>query len=206
VLRGGALVAPEVVWPGVLEPGVVVVPGAVALEVVVGGMVVLPGTAVVGAATAAGAVVTVVVAGAAVVEVLEPPASVTSAAASTPSDSAARTASTRTGAFQAGDAARRVRAAAPQRRHHSCSGSSGAPHSGHISRVGSASAVVAPGVGVATLTRPGREDGRSQWVGPARTPARALTRRLSGGRSMLLEGQQGLQVWWERVRAGLTRR
>jgi hypothetical protein len=33
-------------------------------------------------------------------------------------------------------AARRVRAAAPQRRHQSCCGSSGAPHNGHASFAG----------------------------------------------------------------------
>jgi hypothetical protein len=37
------------------------------------------------------------------------------------------------GAFQRGDAATRVRAAAPQRRHHSWSRRSGAPHSGQQS-------------------------------------------------------------------------
>src|SRR5437016_4767688 len=61
------------------------------------------------------------------------PASLTRAAASTPSDSVATTAIAMIGALQFGDVARRVRAAAPQRRHHSCSGRSGAPHSGQES-------------------------------------------------------------------------
>ena len=103
--------------------------------------------------TAAGEVVTVVVVAGAV----EPPASLTRAAASTPSDSATTTASVATGPFQLGDAARRVRAAAPQRRHHSCSGCSGAPQSGQASPAGAggggAAGVPAPGGGeVATLT------------------------------------------------------
>ena len=193
VVRRGVVVAPvwlpapgAVVLPGVVAPGTAVVVVGVVLApevvVVVRGRVVAGGTAVVGGTIAAGAVVTVVVEGA-VVEVLEPPASVTSAAASTPSDSAARAASARTGAFQAGDAARRVRAAAPQRRHHSCSISSGALHSGHISRAGAGATVVAGGMGVATLTRQGREDGRSRWVDPAQAPAkRPVTERLSAGR------------------------
>jgi len=93
------------------------------------------------------------------VERPEPPARVTSAAASTPSESAARTVSVRTAGFQEGDAAKRVRAAAPQCKHHSCSRWSGAPHSGHVSPAGDAAAVVACEGGVATLTRLGRKDG-----------------------------------------------
>ncbi len=50
------------------------------------------------------------------------PASAIREAASTPSDSVATTATAMIGAFQLEDVARRVRAAAPQRRHHSCSG------------------------------------------------------------------------------------
>jgi hypothetical protein len=61
------------------------------------------------------------------------PASLTKAAASTASESAHTTATEMIGAFQFGDAARRVRAAAPQRRHQSWSVCSGAPHSGHES-------------------------------------------------------------------------
>src|SRR5437763_9772829 len=64
------------------------------------------------------------------------PASLTRSAASTPSDSAATVAISATGTLQLGDAASRVRAAAPQRRHQSCSGSSGVPHSGQESPLG----------------------------------------------------------------------
>jgi hypothetical protein len=99
-------VAP-VLAPGVSAPGVVVA-GPVAAGVVVG------------AVAAAGAVATVVVAELRLVPSL--PASLTRAAASTPNDSAVTTATTMIGVFQLGDAERRVRAAAPQRRHHSCSG------------------------------------------------------------------------------------
>jgi hypothetical protein len=51
----------------------------------------------------------------------EPPASLTSAAASTPSESTATTATVVTGSLQFGAEASRVRAAAPQPRHQSCS-------------------------------------------------------------------------------------
>jgi hypothetical protein len=119
------------VWPGVGVAPVAVAPGAAV--VVVG-------------ATAAGAVVTVVVAG----DAGEPesPASLTRAAAITPSDSAATTASAMIGAFQLGDVARRVRAAAPQRRHHSWSEASGAPHSGQASALGAGRACGSAGAGV----------------------------------------------------------
>ena len=50
------------------------------------------------------------------------PASLMPAAAITPSERAAIRASAAVGPFQFGEAARRVRAAAPQRRHHSCVG------------------------------------------------------------------------------------
>jgi hypothetical protein len=109
VRPGVAVLAPGVAAPGavgVLAPGVVVL-GAL-----------VPGVAVVGV-TAAG-LVTVLVAGVVVVSKL--PASFSRAAVSTPSDSAATTAIAIIGAFQLEDVARRVRAAAPQRRHHSCSG------------------------------------------------------------------------------------
>ena len=71
--------------------------------------------AVPGEVTAAGLVTVVVT----LVVEEEPPASLTRATASTPSDSVATTASAMIGAFQFEEAARRVRAAAPQRRHHS---------------------------------------------------------------------------------------
>ena len=99
-------------------------------------------------ATAVGAgaaTVIVLVTGGGVVAVLEPPLSLTSAAASTPSESTAITAIATIGALQFGGAARRVRAAAPQLRHHSCSGSSGAPHSGQAASTGGVG--LAPGVG-----------------------------------------------------------
>jgi hypothetical protein len=125
VVAPGVAVAPEVVVPGTVVPGMVV-PGMVVARVVVPGTVapgvVAPGVVVADVGrVASGAVITVLVM-ASVVEPEESPASLTRAAASTPRDSAVTTASVRTGAFQVGDAARRVRAAAPQRRHHSCSG------------------------------------------------------------------------------------
>jgi hypothetical protein len=128
-------------------PGAVVAPGTVAP----GAGVLGAGAAAVGV-TAVGVLVTVVTAGL-VVECAEPPASVTSAAASTPIESMARTAIARIGAFHAGDAAKRVRAAAPQCRHHSCSGLSGVPHSGHVSPMEGEGAAVPGGGGAATLTR-----------------------------------------------------
>jgi len=117
---------------------------------------------VAGVLVRAAALVTVrVIAG--VVE--EPPERLTSAAASTPSASATTTASAAIRLFQLGDAARRVRAAAPQFRHHSWSGCNGAPHRGQASaagtRAGAAAAGVAPPGGgeVATLMSPTPEDG-----------------------------------------------
>jgi hypothetical protein len=110
--------APGVTAPGVFVPGALAA-GGVALGAVAGGAVAL-GAVVVGVGVTAGAVVTVVVAGVAVAR--EFPVSLTRAPASTPSDSVVRTASAMTGAFHFEDAAKRVRAAAPQRRHHSCSG------------------------------------------------------------------------------------
>jgi hypothetical protein len=52
---------------------------------------------------------------------LEPPARSISAAASTPSETATTATIAAIGILQFGVAARRVRAAAPQRRHHPCS-------------------------------------------------------------------------------------
>ena len=60
-------------------------------------------------------------------------ASLTSEAARTPSDSVATIARAAIGAFRLGGGPRRVRAAAPQRRHHSCSSASNVPHSGQLS-------------------------------------------------------------------------
>ena len=100
------------------------------------------GRLAVGVTVTAG-IVTVVVAGPAFV--VEPPASDTSAAASTPSDSTATVATATIGVVQRGDAASRVRAAPPQLRHQSCSGASGAPHSGQASATLACSA--GPGAG-----------------------------------------------------------
>jgi hypothetical protein len=106
--------------PGVVAPWVVVV----AVVVAVVGIV-----ALLDVATAAGAVTVVVVAGTGE----EPPARSTKAAASTPSASTTTTVTAPIGRFQLGAGARRVRAAAPQLRHHDCSGCSGAPHTGQAS-------------------------------------------------------------------------
>lgn len=105
---------------GVEEPGTVVVwvcVGIVAVLVV--GVVIVGVVAVtVGMMTAPGVVVVMVrvVAGP---SAPEPPASFTRAAASTPRESTTTTTAIVRGAFQLGDAASRVRAAAPQFRHHS---------------------------------------------------------------------------------------
>ena len=130
-----ALPAAGVVAVGALAPGVPVVGVLVAPGVVVGvvvGVLVAPGVLAAGApgtvvavlgvtgVLAPGAGLSTVVA--TVESELEPPLSFTSAAASTPSDSAATLASTAIGTFQLGVAARRVRAAPPQFKHHSCSG------------------------------------------------------------------------------------
>jgi hypothetical protein len=134
-------VTPAGVVLGTLTPplGVVVTPlGVVAAGTVAAGVVAPPGaTAVVVGVTgvlATGAATVVVVVGAALDP--EPPASLTSAAASTPSASTAITAIAAIGPFQLGVAASRVRAAAPQRRHQSWSGFSGAPHNGQASGPG----------------------------------------------------------------------
>src|SRR5664280_1165459 len=127
VVAPGVFVVP----PGVLVVGVLA-PGTAAPGVVAAGVVAAPGAGVVGAAgVLAAGVVMVVVAGAE--EELESPASLTSAAARTASASAAMTATVAIGPFQLGVAARRVRAAAPQLRHQSCSGLSGVLQSGHAS-------------------------------------------------------------------------
>jgi uncharacterized membrane protein YgcG len=66
----------------------------------------------------------------------ESAASFTSDAANTPTDSAISTAAVVVRPFQLGAAASRVRAAAPQFRHHSWSGCSGARHRGQPSPAG----------------------------------------------------------------------
>src|ERR1019366_2322993 len=108
----------------VLVPGVGGAPGVLGQGSGGGGVVA-------GGATVAAAVVMVFVltGGAGPVS----PASLTRAAARTPSESTTTTTAATSGAFQLGDAARRVRAAAPQLRHHSCSGWSGLPHNGQAS-------------------------------------------------------------------------
>jgi len=111
-------------------------------------------------------------------ELVELPASSTRAATSTPSASVARIASTAIGALQLGVAASRVRAAAPQERHQSCSPRRGAPHMGQASLTGADG--LAAG-GVATLTCPAPLAARSRWVPPRRCAA--LCRRLGRGRS-----------------------
>jgi hypothetical protein len=155
ILRRASLALPFVVGSVLAGGAVAAVEGAVAavegaVVAVVGAVVAVEGTVV---AVESAVVVTVVVV--ATAGVPEPVARLTSAAASTPSDSATTTASAAVRPLQLGDAARRVRAAAPQRRHHSWSGCNGAPHSGHGSPDGGDIACV-PAVGgdVATLTSP----------------------------------------------------
>lgn len=109
---------------GVEEPGTVVVwvvcVGIVAVPVVgVVGVVIVGVVAVTVGVTTAPGVAVVMVRVVAGPSALEPPASFTSAAASTPRESTTTTIAIVSGAFQLGDAARRVRAAAPQLRHHS---------------------------------------------------------------------------------------
>ncbi len=136
-----AVLAPAVVVPAVLAPGTpVVVPAAPAAPAAAPGVVVAP---------AAGAVTVRVTA--TVPPVPLEPASDTSAAVSAPSESTITVVSAITGGRHRGVAARRVRAAAPHRRHHSCSFPNGPPHSGQRSSTGSCGGV-AGGGGVATLT------------------------------------------------------
>jgi hypothetical protein len=134
VAPGVVVAGVEVVFAAVpvLVPGVVVglvVPGVVGV-VLVGAVAVVGvvGTVAIGAATA-GVVTVVVVAGTGD----EPPARLTRAAASTPRASTATTTNAPIGRFQLGAGAKRVRAAAPQLKHHDCSGCSGAPHTGQAS-------------------------------------------------------------------------
>jgi ABC-type dipeptide/oligopeptide/nickel transport system permease subunit len=104
----------------------VVAPAAAGGVVEVGIVAGVVGDAVVGGTVCAGAVVPAAVLLVVVIVAVEgvgggpeSPASFTSAAASTPSASATMTQMIAIGVFQFGVAARRVRAAAPQRRHHS---------------------------------------------------------------------------------------
>jgi hypothetical protein len=120
----------------VLVPGAVVVcapvRGATGAAVAGGGAVAVV-VGVTGAGTAAaGAVVTVRVTW--VLVGLELPARSTRAAVRTPSESATTATIAAIGARQFGLAASRVRAAAPQRRHHSCSACNGLAQSGQASR------------------------------------------------------------------------
>jgi hypothetical protein len=98
--------------PGDVEPGTGA-PGAAVLGVVVGVAPVLAGAP----RAAAGAVVTIRVTR--ILVGLELPARSTSAALSTPSESTITATIAAIGARQFGVAASRVRAAPPQRRHHS---------------------------------------------------------------------------------------
>jgi hypothetical protein len=118
---------------------------------------------VVGVVAPAEALGEVRLAGAGVVTVLviaaglapESPASFTSAAASTPTASTTTAARAAAGAPQLGDPAKRVRAAAPQCRHQSCSRCRAEPHTGHDSGAASAERgawLEAGGGGAATLT------------------------------------------------------
>gem|GEM_PF-2337828 len=173
-----------VLRPGVVEVGVAlgvaVVGVAVAPAVPVAEVLVVelpaPGKRLPGAVVVAVEEVLGVIAAGAVVTVLviagtgaEPPARSISAAASTPSASASTAANTPIGPFQLGDAARRVRAAAPQFRHQACSGCNGAPQRGQASPAGGGTdgVVEIPPAGgcelrggceVAVLTSPALED------------------------------------------------
>jgi hypothetical protein len=152
----------DVAGPVAVPAPVVLVPVAPVVGVLVWGVVVL-GTVVdwVGATAPAELVIVWML----VTVLVELPASETSAAAITPSERAMTIAITAIGFFQFGDAARRVRAAAPQRTHHSCSGCSGAPQSGHASPgagvgdAGGDGAAVPGGGGAATLMSPVRVAG-----------------------------------------------
>jgi hypothetical protein len=129
---------PAAVVPAVLTPGTPVVAPA--------GPAAAPGVVV---APAAGAV-TVCVTATVPLGPLEP-ASDTSAAVRAPSESTITVVSAITGGRHRGVAARRVRAAAPHRKHHSCSDPNGPPHSGQRSSTGACGGV-AGGAGVASLT------------------------------------------------------
>jgi hypothetical protein len=96
----------------------------------------------------------------------ESPVSATNAAASTPSAIAATTPIPNSGPFQFGAPASLVRAAAPHRRHHSCSPSSDPPHRGHarstatpLTTLDSSPTVVLPPAVAATLKDSSPTDG-----------------------------------------------
>jgi hypothetical protein len=128
----GALVVPPAGALGVLAPEAVPPAAGTLGAFVLCRAVVAGAPAGVLSAPPAGAVLVVEVVGV----VPDPPASDTSAAVNAPSESTITVASATTGLRQFGVAARRVRAAAPQRRHHSCSLSSGVPHRGQLSPLG----------------------------------------------------------------------
>jgi len=157
----GETAAPPAATPPVAEDPRVVVLGVVG-TVADGLVVVVAGGAAAAGALVAGTVTVFVIAAGAGPE---SPASFTSEAAIAPSESAATIASAATGPFQLGEAARRVRAAAPQFRHHSWLGASGVLHSGHVSAgVGAAvadagAAVVEPDGWASAFTIPARGDG-----------------------------------------------
>lgn len=154
--------APDVAVVEVLVPGNVVVGVLVAGVLVAGVLVVgVPAAGAPGEVSApipAAGVVTVLV----TARVLAPesPASETSAAVIAPRESTMVVLSATIGARQPGIAARRVRAAEPHRRHHSCPAPSGAPHSGQLSATGGGAAglEVSPGGGAVTLTWSRRAD------------------------------------------------
>jgi hypothetical protein len=150
--------APPVVLAGAIVVGVPGMTAPVFAGVVVSGVSVVgvPGATVpvvvgiVPATVGVIATVIVVVTGATgFAVVFEPPLRWTSAAASTPSASAAITAIDAIGALQFVGAASRVRAAAPQFRHHSCAVSNEAPHSGQAASTGGP--VLRAGVGGAAI-------------------------------------------------------
>jgi hypothetical protein len=158
LVPGGAVVVGAVALPAAVVPAcgaaapeaVVPAPGAVvvalgAVVVALGAVVPAPGTVlpgaladpgVVTAGAATAGVVTVLVTATVLVEPSESPASETSAAVNAPRESTITAANAITGARQLGVAASRVRAAAPQRRHHSWSAPKAPPHSGQLSATG----------------------------------------------------------------------
>jgi hypothetical protein len=148
-------VAPGVA-PGTAAPGVET-PGAPVVGVVAGGLA-APGVAGAADVGAPAGTTTVRVTGTVLAtELPDSPASDTSAAVSPPRASTIVSPSAASGARQLGIAARRVRAAPPQLRHHSCSDPSGAPHSGQLSPAGvgaPAAAAGETGGAAVTLTRP----------------------------------------------------
>jgi hypothetical protein len=151
---GLPIVAVGIFATGVVAVVVVAVVAVVAGRLLAGALGVLAPVAVVGVSAAAGLVTVVVTAGGVAPE---PPARSTSAAASTPSASTTTTASAPSGRRQPGGAARRVRAAAPQLKHHACSRYKGAPHTGHASPLGAGPGAGVPppgGCDVAALTSP----------------------------------------------------